>query len=1545
MMKMLRCFQIIIVFIFCLLVVSCAHAFEDKLTDADRESDRILFDLIEKRYPKSELTVHYKYKDGHLGHTHCNVSAITVLLNRKMAADNRSDRFTIEEVLHSFGCRDISYYEGQDSQTHQYWYWNDNIKHDTGVWGNANRPYTKGGVKYTVKQIDGGTARSKAGSSDNITAYFANLLHEHPYGVAVHFVYKRDKNGNPLKMHAVVIYKYEYVNGEYILYVKENVGGESKKSFFDSNIGQNKVKSKQQMFSMINFIVCFNEPTALKAWTTLETVDDYYTVKGISPDPSDKGTGFIYEGNYNGPTLLQTYSVPEANAEYEKPKVAVLRYFHVKEIVKNHTGDEWFKLDDDSFVQPEKLSEKAEFSIAKNVQPGIYKANIRTQWGKAPFDAHDENTDCWIDQNETVEVARGIINKYNKTWYEIAPEGSGKWIYSGHFDYIRAVPTLTISGQNAPPKQMKKGKGLELYGTITSSENIVSVVGSIINQKTLLFPKFSVGSNPAEINPNAKSVNINTYKINNSNLTINTSLKFGELPVGDYVYTLVATTSSGYSKAVIFEYFSVCDDEPATGDVATVLATSLEVNKSSLELYPGTSYRLLASVKPEGVTNPSVSWVSSDPSVAIVDPSTGTVTAVDIGTTVITVSTTDGTNLSKQIRVTCVSDTSTVSQGSCGEGLTWTLNNQGVLVIRGVGAMESFGASFDFDAWELTTEAPWRDKSVKSVIIQSGVTGIGYNAFCGCNELRSVSIPGSVSSIGSHAFSYCDNLESITIPYGVTSIGSEAFRDCHSLKSAFIADSVTSMGDWVFYWCTGLETVKLSSNCTSIGGDHAFYCCDSLKSIVIPEGITRIDEAAFRHCISMTDIVIPSTVTSIGAEAFKDCESLLDLVIPTGVTSIEDETIYNCQELRSITIPDTVTSIGKWNFNFCYELESIRLPDNLTELGERPFFGCWAKKYASMDSSTAHLLSKAGEFFHVSGLNYGMKYLYDGETVSGIEIGEVDEDVTYFLVSDEIDSINSYAFNDCNQLKSIVVSDINQNYSSFDGALYNKDGTELVLCPKGKGSVIIREGTRIIGDSAFNIDTKLSVVSIPDGVTTIGSYAFNYCEGLTSISIPESVKVIDEYAFRYCYYLKDVYYSGSEAKWNEISIGEGNSIFDDEDVHIHFADELLQAPVLTLSPDNPTTDDRVSIMLDQAYDNIRISVNRTDSDDDPDIMTFENTASFDFQSLDAGEYLLLVEGQVNGKWTQPAVIGFTVLPKLHLNDYGGEMIYLLGSGLGEMETDNAYSTVLFVAVDNSEPMIELFGDNPEWYCEQISGETIDYSCEELYAGSDTRGLFVWINSLPENEINAVLRITCRWGGMEDSKDCTIHFLDVNPPTGLSNVPESVTAFVGDTVTVHAGIEPLDWQVDGIEPYFYWAETESFAEGNDTLVLTRAGDYSATYMAAVGNVILYQDVFFHIIDIPENPEWSVVLPTSLNIVEEESFMGSGMKTVYISNGCLKIEKNAFTNSALEYIYIPASVGTIGESAFPENTVIFTCEGSYVTNWAKGKYKVVILREDE
>ncbi|MBE6734038.1 MAG: hypothetical protein E7563_01680 [Ruminococcaceae bacterium] len=450
--------------------------------------------------------------------------------------------------------------------------------------------------------------------------------------------------------------------------------------------------------------------------------------------------------------------------------------------------------------------------------------------------------------------------------------------------------------------------------------------------------------------------------------------------------------------------------------------------------------------------------------------------------------------------------------------------------------------------------------SLTSITIPSSVTSIGEHAFYYCTSLTSITIPSSVTSIGNNAFSGCESLTSITIPEGVTSIGEDVFSDCRSLTSITIPSSVTSIGDYAFYDCTSLTSITIPSSVTSIG-DWAFASCDSLTSVAISEGVTSIGDWAFYYCTSLASITIPSGVTVIGERAFSDCNSLTSITIPSSVASIGDRAFQSCDSLTSITIPSSVTSIGEYAFCDCTSLTSITIPEGVTSIGEYAFSECTSLKSITIPSSVTSI----GEYAFSECTSLTNITIPKGVTSIGNGAFSDCTSLRSITIPSSVTSIGKYAFSSCTDHTSITVDEDNSVYDSRNdcNAIIETDTNTIIA---GFANTVIPSSVTSIGEWAFLDCTSLTSITIPSSVTSIGKYAFLDCTSLTSITIPSSVTSIENSAFYLCRMLNDVYYSGTQAQWNAIEIGDDNEDLLDAEIHYNYVESTK--PTVSVSSTN-----------------------------------------------------------------------------------------------------------------------------------------------------------------------------------------------------------------------------------------------------------------------------------------------------------------------------------------------------------------------------------------
>lgn len=230
--------------------------------------------------------------------------------------------------------------------------------------------------------------------------------------------------------------------------------------------------------------------------------------------------------------------------------------------------------------------------------------------------------------------------------------------------------------------------------------------------------------------------------------------------------------------------------------------------------------------------------------------------------------------------------------------------------------------------------------NLKNIKFSNGITSIGSHVMDSCISLTSVELPYGVTEIGDYAFVDCSNLVSVKIPESVVSLGSGAFRDCDKLTSVNLLGGITKIGCNTFDGCKSLNSINIPSSVVSIE-DRAFMSCESLTSVVLPSGLTTIGNTAFGNCSKLVSINIPDTVTYIGEYAFHDCVNLTTgVVIPSGVTQLNQYAFLKCEKLSGVVLRNGITDIGKGAFMGCRSVKSVEIPASVKAISEGAFWSC-----------------------------------------------------------------------------------------------------------------------------------------------------------------------------------------------------------------------------------------------------------------------------------------------------------------------------------------------------------------------------------------------------------------------------------------------------------------------------------------------------------------------------------------------------------------------------------------------------------------------------
>ena len=411
------------------------------------------------------------------------------------------------------------------------------------------------------------------------------------------------------------------------------------------------------------------------------------------------------------------------------------------------------------------------------------------------------------------------------------------------------------------------------------------------------------------------------------------------------------------------------------------------------------------------------------------------------------------------------------TSGTCGETVTWALDETGLLTISGTGPMTDYATY---------TETPWYESidRITALVIGDGVTTIGDRSFYGCEALATVTLPEGITTIGNSAFYSCVGLTEVLLPQTLTAIGDYAFSWCETLAALELPASLERIGAYAFTSCASLTEVQLSAAVTQVG-TAAFSSCTALAQIVVdpenpayssdsagvlfdkdgttllafpggrteryvaPTGTATIADRAFYGCAGLTEVQLPEGVTSIGYSAFAWCDALKTVTLPQTLERISGYAFSRCEALTGITLPESLTELGSWAFECCFSLRSISIPEGLTTISDFLFFECSSLKDVTIPQSVTTIGSHA---------------FYVCKSLKTIELPA------------NLTTLSDWSFAECYALQSMTIP----------------------------------ASVTTIGDHAFLYDTELQTMEFYGSAPTIGESAFGSVTATAYYPAPDS---------------------------------------------------------------------------------------------------------------------------------------------------------------------------------------------------------------------------------------------------------------------------------------------------------------------------------------------------------------------------------------------------------------------------------------------------------
>ena len=469
-----------------------------------------------------------------------------------------------------------------------------------------------------------------------------------------------------------------------------------------------------------------------------------------------------------------------------------------------------------------------------------------------------------------------------------------------------------------------------------------------------------------------------------------------------------------------------------------------------------------------------------------------------------------------------------LEEGNCGDrgdNLKWKITSDGVITVGGTGKMKDYyqeNGSFPSHPWSF---CPAYD-SVKTIVIEEGVTSVTDYAFCGTyaekailanslqiingaafiwnGTIREINIPDSLAADCLYICSELSALERITVSpncknYYADENGALFSKAYHMLvavpckcTAVRIPADVTEVIVSAFQNNAAIERISVESGNPTFSveqgvlfrreGDNPLhtlvYCPAKLpaEEYTCPADTKTIGSHAFVNGQTLKKIVLTDAVTEIGDYAFY-CSRAQEIVLPKKVDYMGNVCFYGCTELRSVNLPEGAYSLY-FMFSYCFSLESAILPESVRCIDEAAFTECCSLTEVNIPSGVTEIESCAFR---------GCESLSEVILPAGLE------------------TIGGEAFRRCGSLQYVVFlgDDVDMQMSSFDIDLFmDQNGntfakgpeTLTLVCDSGSSAEEYAQEYRIkTVPLHWNGHVYIPDVSVPPACTLPGKTEGAHC--------------------------------------------------------------------------------------------------------------------------------------------------------------------------------------------------------------------------------------------------------------------------------------------------------------------------------------------------------------------------------------------------------------------------------------------------------------------
>ena len=413
--------------------------------------------------------------------------------------------------------------------------------------------------------------------------------------------------------------------------------------------------------------------------------------------------------------------------------------------------------------------------------------------------------------------------------------------------------------------------------------------------------------------------------------------------------------------------------------------------------------------------------------------------------------------------------------------------------------------------------------------VEKGTETIAYGSFAG-SLIESAVLPESLKSVENMAFFDCQSLSSFNLPDSIETVGDSAFgeymlfrfgnEENPLIETMHIGPNMQHIGKEAFSMMNiaAFEVEESNPYFASSGGFITSKAKDMIlevpqgmgKIIMIPDGITTLQDNLLTYCDDAEDVVIPDSVFRFGKSVFPYDLGEQD---ETGQYQYIYKVKLHCSKGSS------AESYAK-QFEIAYD--DVTDPENLVyETVTEEMAGAESAEPAAM---TWRIFKDHAELVGCSGSDKGTLTIpseFRELPVTAIRKDNNQYYSNYYskvVIPDSVSAIEGSFFSDFYMMKELETGANNKNYKCVDGVLFDAKGETLLVYPKQKedAEYTVPGKTETIGEGAFYLNSFLTKVTLPKSLRTIGKSAFGSCSSLTDVVFAKGLKEIGDRAFNDC---------------------------------------------------------------------------------------------------------------------------------------------------------------------------------------------------------------------------------------------------------------------------------------------------------------------------------------------------------------------------------------------------------------------------------------------